>query len=92
LTTVVFGQKLPIFTEAGLPHDALALQLITQARAPALARTARRLNALDQSMLPRIAGEIHAITNALEEDERDEATRRKIGTAIGPAPLTPSTG
>jgi V/A-type H+-transporting ATPase subunit B len=34
LTSVVLGQKLPIFTEAGLPHDRLALQLITQARAP----------------------------------------------------------
>jgi V/A-type H+-transporting ATPase subunit B len=36
LTSVVLGQKLPIFTEAGLPHDALALQLLTQARAPAV--------------------------------------------------------
>jgi V/A-type H+-transporting ATPase subunit B len=34
LTSVVLGQKLPIFTEAGLPHDALALQIIAQARAP----------------------------------------------------------
>ena len=31
--TVVLGQKLPIFSEAGLPHDALAMQLITQAHA-----------------------------------------------------------
>ena len=29
--TVVLGQKLPIFSEAGLPHDALAMQIITQA-------------------------------------------------------------
>jgi V/A-type H+-transporting ATPase subunit B len=34
LDSVVLGQKLPIFTEAGLPHDALAMQIITQARAP----------------------------------------------------------
>lgn len=34
LTTVVLGQKLPIFTEAGLPHDQLALQIVRQARAP----------------------------------------------------------
>lgn len=34
LTTVVLGQKLPLFTEAGLPHDRLALQIIRQARAP----------------------------------------------------------
>jgi V/A-type H+-transporting ATPase subunit B len=31
--TVVLGQKLPIFSEAGLPHDALAMQIITQAHA-----------------------------------------------------------
>jgi V/A-type H+-transporting ATPase subunit B len=31
--TLVLGQKLPIFSEAGLPHDALAMQLITQAHA-----------------------------------------------------------
>ena len=34
MTSVVLGQKLPIFTEAGLPHDALALQIVGQARAP----------------------------------------------------------
>ena len=34
LNTVVLGQKLPIFTEAGLPHDTLALQIVRQARAP----------------------------------------------------------
>lgn len=31
--SVVLGQKLPIFSEAGLPHDALAMQIITQAHA-----------------------------------------------------------
>jgi V/A-type H+/Na+-transporting ATPase subunit B len=31
--TVVLGQKLPIFSEAGLPHDRLVMQIITQARA-----------------------------------------------------------
>lgn len=34
LTSVVLGQKIPIFTEAGLPHDTLALQIVRQARAP----------------------------------------------------------
>ena len=34
LNSVVLGQKLPIFTESGLPHDALAMQIIRQARAP----------------------------------------------------------
>jgi V/A-type H+-transporting ATPase subunit B len=32
-TSVVLGQKLPIFSEAGLPHDALAMQIIAQAHA-----------------------------------------------------------
>jgi V/A-type H+-transporting ATPase subunit B len=31
--TVVLGQKLPIFSEAGLPHDALAMQITLQAHA-----------------------------------------------------------
>jgi V/A-type H+-transporting ATPase subunit D len=44
----------------------------------ALARTARRLNALDQIVLPAIAHDIRAIGSALEEDERDEATRRRL--------------
>jgi V/A-type H+-transporting ATPase subunit B len=34
LNTLVLGQKLPIFTESGLPHDALAMQIVRQARAP----------------------------------------------------------
>jgi V/A-type H+/Na+-transporting ATPase subunit B len=34
LNTLVLGQKLPIFSESGLPHDALTLQIIRQARAP----------------------------------------------------------
>ena len=35
LDTVVLGQKLPIFTEAGLPHHELARQIIRQARVAA---------------------------------------------------------
>lgn len=34
LNSIVLGQKLPLFTEAGLPHDDLALQIIRQAHAP----------------------------------------------------------
>jgi V/A-type H+-transporting ATPase subunit B len=34
LNTLVLGQKLPIFTESGLPHDALAMQIVRQARVP----------------------------------------------------------
>jgi V/A-type H+-transporting ATPase subunit B len=34
LNTLVLGQKLPVFTESGLPHDALAMQIVRQARVP----------------------------------------------------------
>jgi len=34
MNTLVLGQKLPVFTEPGLPHDALVRQLLRQARAP----------------------------------------------------------
>jgi V/A-type H+-transporting ATPase subunit B len=34
LNSVVLGQKLPIFSQAGLPHDTLALQIISHAHAP----------------------------------------------------------
>jgi len=37
LTTVVLGQKLPVFTEAGLPHDTLVRQIVSQAHAPSVA-------------------------------------------------------
>jgi V/A-type H+-transporting ATPase subunit B len=40
LNTLVLGQKLPIFTEAGLPHDELALQVIAQAEAPGVSEFA----------------------------------------------------
>jgi V/A-type H+-transporting ATPase subunit D len=52
--------------------------VVRQLRA-ALARTARRLNALDHVVIPGIAGDLRAITSALEEEERDEATRRRLG-------------
>lgn len=42
----------------------------------ALTRTVRRLNALDLIVLPELAREIHVVTSALEEEERDEAVRR----------------
>ncbi len=34
VNAIVLGQKLPIFSESGLPHDRLAAQIIAQARAP----------------------------------------------------------
>jgi V/A-type H+-transporting ATPase subunit D len=43
----------------------------------ALQRTARRMNALDEIVLPGIQRQIAAVGAALEEEERDEAIRRK---------------
>lgn len=34
MNSMVLGQKLPVFTESGLPHDALLQQIIRQAHAP----------------------------------------------------------
>jgi V/A-type H+-transporting ATPase subunit D len=64
-------------TLAGLASEDVAVRRLRTV----LARTARRLNALDHIVLPRIAHDIRAIASALEEDERDEATRRRIGSA-----------
>jgi H(+)-transporting ATP synthase subunit D len=43
----------------------------------ALARTARLLNAVDRIVLPELGGEIRSVEAALEEEERDEAVRRR---------------
>ncbi|HEX7828586.1 MAG TPA: V-type ATP synthase subunit B [Thermoanaerobaculia bacterium] len=40
LNSVVLGQKIPIFTESGLEHDALAMQIIRQAHAPSVEKFA----------------------------------------------------
>jgi len=63
LITVVLGQKLPIFTEAGLPHDRLALQIVRHARAPGVEQFAIVFAALG---LPRAA--------ALQYEESFRAT------------------
>ncbi len=42
-----------------------------------LARTARRLGALEQVVIPDLAAEIRAITDAIEEEARDEAFRQR---------------
>ena len=41
-------------------------------------RTLRRVNALDHAVLPQIRRELRDIASALEEDEREESSRRKI--------------
>jgi V/A-type H+-transporting ATPase subunit B len=40
LNSVVLGQKIPIFTESGLQHDDLAMQIVRQARAPGVEKFA----------------------------------------------------
>ncbi|MFI5177990.1 MAG: V-type ATP synthase subunit D [Vicinamibacterales bacterium] len=47
----------------------------------ALTRTVRRLNALDTLVLPELVRETHRVAAALEEEERDEAVRRKLWLA-----------
>jgi L,D-transpeptidase YcbB len=75
----------PALDRAGADFTALIpdiLLLATQEAAlrrlrRALARTVRRLNALDLIVLPELSREIHNVSTALEEEERDEAVRRK---------------
>ncbi len=52
--SVVLGQKIPIFTESGLAHDDLAMQIIRQARAPGVEKFAIVFAALG---LPRDTSE-----------------------------------
>lgn len=40
LNSIVLGQKVPIFTESGLAHDELVMQIIRQARAPGVEKFA----------------------------------------------------
>ncbi len=40
LNSVVLGQKIPIFTESGLRHDDVAMQIVRQARAPGVEKFA----------------------------------------------------
>ena len=67
--SVVLGQKLPIFTSAGLPHDTLAMQIITQARAPGVEHFAVVFAALG---LPR------EVASRYEEIFRAAGTRHHI--------------
>lgn len=40
LNTLTLGQKLPIFSQSGLPHDRMAADILEQARAPGVTRFA----------------------------------------------------
>jgi V/A-type H+-transporting ATPase subunit D len=66
-----FAGALPLLAELA------QAQLGVRNFARALARTNRRLNALEMIVLPGLEREIRDVASALEEDERDEAFRRK---------------
>lgn len=67
------------FTEL-LPHVvALAQEEIAVARlSAAMKKTTKLLNALQKVVLPRIERDIRAIVDGIEEDERDDAIRRRV--------------
>ena len=68
------------FTEL-LPHVvALAQEEVAAARlSAAMKKTTKLLNALQKVVLPHIEEEIRAIVDGIEEDERDDAVRRRVG-------------
>ena len=69
LNSVVLGQKIPIFTESGLGHDDLAMQIIRQARAPGVEKFAIVFAALG---LPR------DIAQRYLDDFRDSGARSRL--------------
>jgi H(+)-transporting ATP synthase subunit D len=71
------------FTEL-IPHlVALAQEEIALARlTAAMRKTTKLLNALQKVLLPRIEHDIHAIVDGLEEEERDDAIRRRAHIAV----------
>ena len=67
------------FTAALTPlADLAAEDTAVRALQAALSRTSRRLNALDKELIPDLEHQIRTLTAALEEEERDEAVRRRI--------------
>lgn len=67
------------FTRALKPLADLAAEAAAvRALQSALARTSRRLNALDKELIPDLERQVRTLTAALEEEERDEAVRRRM--------------
>jgi V/A-type H+-transporting ATPase subunit D len=66
-----FADALPVLVR--LAEEDLAVRNLQEG----FAKTVRRLNALEKVVLPRLDDEIRAVTTALEEEDRDEALRRK---------------
>ena len=59
---------------------ALAQEEIALTRlSAAMRKTTKLLNALQKVVLPRIERDIRAIVDGIEEDERDDAVRRRVG-------------
>jgi V/A-type H+/Na+-transporting ATPase subunit D len=66
-----FADALPVLVR--LAEEDLAVRNLQEG----FAKTVRRLNALEKVVLPRLDDEIRGVTTALEEEDRDEALRRK---------------
>jgi len=75
--------------ECGAAFTALIPHLVALAQeesavvrlSAAMKKTTKLLNALQKVVLPRIERDIHAIVDGIEEDERDEAVRRRVAVA-----------
>jgi vacuolar-type H+-ATPase subunit D/Vma8 len=66
-----FAEALPVLVR--LAKEELAVRNLQHG----FAQTVRRLNAIEKVVLPRLDHEIREVGSALEEEERDEALRRK---------------
>lgn len=79
--------------DAGAAYSALLAQLVQLAQeetavarlALAMRKTTKLLNALRKVVLPRIEHEIRMAVEGIEEEERDEAVRRRCGAGLRPA-------
>lgn len=70
------------FTDLFHPLVALATEeAAVRSLRRGLKQTARRLNALEKAILPGLEREMKELTAALEEEDREEGTRRKVWLA-----------